>query len=68
MAFFRAKTSFFSIKSKDRKAKITQKNKEGFRAKWGGPLGHLTWPLNPPNKNKSKKQRNENKNTNKNKD
>ena len=21
---------------------------QGFRVKWGGPLGHLTWPLNPP--------------------
>ena len=21
---------------------------KAFRAKWGGPLGHLTWPLNPP--------------------
>ena len=29
--------------------KITRKG--GFRAKWGGPLGQLTWPLNPP-KNK----------------
>ena len=30
-------------------------------AKWGGPLGHLTWPLNPPKKQKSKKtQQNKN--------
>ena len=21
---------------------------KGFRVKWGGPLGHLAWPLNPP--------------------
>ena len=21
---------------------------KGLRVKWGGPLGHLTWPLNPP--------------------
>ena len=33
-----------------------QKNKYGeFRAKWGGPSGHLTWPLNPPKKHKNKK-------------
>ena len=31
-----------------------------FRAKWGGPSGNLTWPLNPPKKTK-KKQKNKNK-------
>ena len=25
--------------------------------KWGGPKGHLTWPLNPSKKNKSKNKR-----------
>ena len=43
------------------------KNKQGgFRAKWGGPSGHLTWPLNPPKKtnkkNKTKKQKKTKKN------
>ena len=28
----------------------TNQKKGGFRAKWGGPSGHLTWPLNPPPK------------------
>ena len=37
--------------------KQKQKNKGGFRAKWGGPLGHLTWPLNPPKKQNTKKQK-----------
>ena len=34
-------------KGKEKKTK-QQTNKEGLSAKWGGPLGHLTWPLNPP--------------------
>ena len=34
--------------------KKNSKKKWRFRAKWGGPLGHLTWPLNPPQKNKNK--------------
>ena len=29
-------------------------------AKWGGPSGNLTWPLNPSNKNKSKSKRRNN--------
>ena len=44
------------------KTKQTKKNKlGGFSAKWGGPSGHLTWPLNPPRKTKKtnhKKQTN----------
>ena len=63
------KTRFFSVlnnqKNKTKKKKQNKKNnknkKGGFRAKWGGPLGHLTWPLNPPkkqkNKTKNKKQK-----------
>ena len=34
-------------------------NKEGLGAKWGGPLGHLTWPskkTKPKQKNKAKKK------------
>ena len=44
---------------KRNKTKTKQKtNKEGLRAKWGGPSGHLTWPLNPPKKNtKTTKQK-----------
>ena len=33
-------------------------------AKWGGPLGHLTWPLNPPTKNTKKKKTKKNKQKN----
>ena len=39
---------------------LLDKNKQekwGVRAKWGGPSGHLTWPLNPPKQNKNKKER-----------
>ena len=45
-------------KGKQRKKQNQKKTKEygGFRAKWGGPLGHLTWPLNPPKKNKTTKK------------
>ena len=34
----------FSINNKEKKK---QRKTKGFRAMWGGPLGHLTWPLNP---------------------
>ena len=34
---------FFSSKKEQK-----NKNKEGFRAKWGGPSGHLTWSLKFP--------------------
>ena len=47
MPFARGKT--FSMRSKERKKnKKKAKKKGGFRAKWGGPSGRLTWPLNPP--------------------
>ena len=26
-------------------------------AKWGGPSGNLTWPLNPSNKKQTQKQK-----------
>ena len=40
--------SFFEMRSKEREKKRTNKTKQGgLRAKWGGPSGHLTWPLNP---------------------
>ena len=50
-----------TTKTKQREAKQKQnkRNKEGFRANRGGPLGHLTWPLNPP---KTKYQKETNKN------
>ena len=37
-------------------SKKNNKKTKTKRAKWGGPLGHLTWPLNPQ-KNKTKKQK-----------
>ena len=40
------------IQNKKQKAKT---KKEGLRAKWGGPSGHLTWPLNPQTKTKTKR-------------
>ena len=49
---FRGKQPFLCILSKQNKK--LQQNKEGLRAKWGGPSGHLTWPLNPPNKRNDK--------------
>ena len=53
-------------KNKKKEQPKTKKKKEGgFRAKWGGPLGHLTWPLNPPKKHKNKKINKENKRKNK---
>ena len=67
--FLGGKQGFFVLQSKERKGTKTNQKKQkinkfgGFRAKWGGPLGHLTWPLNPPkhkknkNKNKKKKQK-----------
>ena len=33
---------------------IKNRNKEGLGPSEGGPLGHLTWPLNPPKKQKQK--------------
>ena len=53
MPFSGGKQGFFFRITKQRKeqkqTKKQKNNKEGgFRAKWGGPLGHLTWPLNPP--------------------
>ena len=56
MPFFSGKTVFY-IRRKERKGK--QKKTEergGFRARWGGPLGHLTWPLNPQKKQKQKQR------------
>ena len=29
----------------------------GFVAKWGGPSGHLTWPLRPPERSKTKNRK-----------
>ena len=70
MPFSRGKTRFFFVlQSKERKGTTTNQKKQkinkfgGFRAKWGGPLGHLTWSLNPPqqkkqNKKKKNKKRN----------
>ena len=54
MPFSRGKRSFV-LKTKKRKQQKTQK--KGFRAKWGGPLGHLTWPLNPPKQKTKQKQK-----------
>ena len=42
-------------RKKPKKPKETKNQKGGFRAKWGGPLGHLTWPLNHPKKDPKKK-------------
>ena len=43
--------------------------KNGFlnekQAKWGGPSGHLTWPLNPPTKKQTKKKTKKQKKTQK---
>ena len=39
-------------KQTETKQKQNKTNKEGFRTNRGGPLGHLTWPLNPPKKKK----------------
>ena len=42
-------------KKQQKRTKKGRKNKRGgFRAKWGGPLGRLTWPLNPPKKETEK--------------
>ena len=48
--------SFLFLEENKKENKRTkQRTKKGwFRAKWGGPSGHLTWPLNP------KKQRRKN--------
>ena len=72
---YTGKNRVFSIKHQERKAKTKKTNqklkiKGGLRAKWGGPLGHLTWPLHPPkNKNKTnktnKQKRQKHKNTQK---
>ena len=68
--FFRGKAGFLLLKTKNKNTKRRQKNKPskkklnkrpkkgGFRAKWSGPSGHLTWPLNPPQKTKNEKTRN----------
>ena len=68
-----------TLKPSKKKQKKKQKNKKqkqqkttnkwgGFRAKWGGPSGHLTWPLNPPKKKTKKKQKNKKQKTNKKKE
>ena len=54
-----------------KKKKNNKKNKEGLGPSEVGPLGHLTWPLNPPKKKQKKqkppknKQRKKKKTTNK---
>ena len=56
-----------SKKNKKTKKKQKQKNKEGLGPSEVALWGHLTWPLNPPNKNKTKtKQNKQNKKTTKN--
>ena len=57
MALSRGKSSFSSINSKEKKEKQKKGKKGGFRARWGGPLGHLTWPLNPPKEKQNRKQK-----------
>ena len=68
MPFSRGKRGFFCVlkeqrkennnKTKNKKQKRQTIIKKGFRAKWGLPSGHLTWPLNPKNKKlKNKKQK-----------
>ena len=53
-------------KNKKNYQKNTKKKKEGgLRAKWGGPSGHLTWPLNPPKKTQKQKKKKRNKRKNK---
>ena len=58
MPFSGEKQGFFVLRQPKTetktKTKKQQKQIRKFRAKWGGPLGHLTWPLNPPKKNKKK--------------
>ena len=44
-------------KQTETKQKQNKTNKEGFRANRGGPLGHLTWPLNPPKKKTKRNQK-----------
>ena len=57
---FRVRNRVVLVKTKKRQPKnknlpkTNQKTKGGFRAKWGGPLGHLTWPLNLQEKQKTK--------------
>ena len=51
MGKHRAGKLLFLLKANE--GKTPPQKKGGFRAKWGGPLGHLTWPLNPPNKNQN---------------
>ena len=56
--FLGGKLFFTQKQRKERKnnQKKKQKNKQGgFRAKWGGPSGHLTWPLTPPKKAQANK-------------
>ena len=58
-ALFGGKKFLFRIESKETKAnkQKTKQKKGGFRAKWGGPFGHLTWPKTLPKKSKKQKQK-----------
>ena len=54
------------LNKRQNKKQNTKTNKYGgFMAKWGGPSGNLTWPLNPAKKQKEKnKTRKQNKKQN----
>ena len=72
--FLGGKQGFFVLQSKERKGTTTNQKKQkinkfgGFRAKWGGPLGHLTWSLNPPKQKQNKKKTNKKKQQKRNKE
>ena len=53
--FFRGKTRFFwfiptQTKTNKKQTKTPKKQRRRVYGKWGGPKGHLTWPLNPSNR------------------
>ena len=52
--FLGGKTGFSYWEQRKQRKKTKTKQIGGFRAKWGGPSGHLTWPLNPSKETKNK--------------
>ena len=70
--FLGGKQGFCLLETKERiknKGKTKPKKQiRRVRAKWGGPSGHLTWPLNPPQKTNKKTKLKKNKHKKKNRE
>ena len=44
-------------KPKTNQKQTTKTTKQDLRVRWGGPKGHLSWPLNPSKEKQKQKQK-----------